>query len=765
MSDPTGLRQRFRRERITGEGQIDYDDPIVRTLVDDLDGTVAQRLDAFDPDAADRIWPEHPLGEDHPEAAEPWREIQRSYAKLGDLARAYVMPTSAFEGDHRLVDAIITGFEELSQYYRTDQGTYGNWFQWEIGIPKRLLPTLLLVGEHVPADLVEHHLAAVEYHVGLPTIRQGSGDLLSKADIWIQRGIIEDDGAVIRTGIEPIADTLAYTSENNIHRDGSAIDHGNIPYSLHYQGRFFRELTSVASLLRDTPYSLRDPSFPGAFDRVYEWAYEVYEPLLWRGRAMSMVLGRHQRHRTETRHGATILDAFLQLSAIAPDPHASRYTDIAARWIETGDLGRDEAGSIPQFALREMVFADPALDPAPALERYKQYYNMDRAVARSARAAIGIAMHSERTGNYEVLSDGRGPSRGWFTARGMTYLYTDDLDQYDDAYWYTVDPVRLPGTTVNRRRTAEIRPSTEAETSHAGGVAVDATLGASSMAVVSVVDPTLLCAKKSWFWFGDCLVAVGSAITGDAGDDRIETTVTNRNLGATDTGTLWFDGMEIDTTGAEDRVVADVGWAHLDRSTESIGIVFPDEPPVHVRRGPQDADDPDAGTRDADRWGDTSYTRHFVTCWLDHGPTPTDETYAYCVLPAVDATTTAAWQSAPPIAIRHRSQTAHVVEHTDRHAVGIQAFAATAIDELDVFVDGPAAVAYEQSADEFTVAIADPTLSRSRLTVDLPVAVGDVLESDPELSVLETDPLCVRANPSRGDAQLRGRTMIARFGR
>ena len=760
MSETTTLERRFRRERITGEGQVEYDDQTIGRLIERLDETVAELLAAFDPDAGDRIWPSHPLGEDHPEAAEPWREIQRSYGKLEDLARAYVLPTSTYEGDDRLIAAIRAGFAALGAYYRPDQRTYGNWFQWEIGIPKRMLPTLLLVGDELPDDLVEHHLAAVRYHVGTPTIRQGSGDLLSKADLWVQRGILEDNGEVIRAGIEPIAETLAYTAENNITPDGSAIDHGNIPYSLHYQGRFFRELTRVASLLRDTPFSLRKPSFPGDIERAYEWAYEVYEPLIWRARAMSMVLGRHQRHRTETRHGTTILDAFLQLHAIAPEPHASRYAAIAARWIDAGGIERADASSIPQYALRETVFADPAIEPAPPLKRYKQYYNMDRAVARTAAYAYGIAMHSERTGNYEVLSDGRGPSRGWFTSRGMTYLYTSDRDQYDDAYWQTVDPLRLPGTTVTPRRVDEIRQSTEAETAHAGGVAFGPDIGASSMVVRSVLEPELLGAHKSWFCFGDCVVAVGSAIAGDAGEGSIETTVANRNLGPTDAGTLRLDGTTVDAT--EARAVDDVGWAHLDRPSESVGLAFPGDQTMCVRRGPQRSDDPRAGTRDAD--GET-YTRHYATLWLDHGPRPTSDSYVYCLLPDVDARSTAAWAAESPIDVRHRSPAAHVVEHADRHLVGIQSFAETRIDGIDATVDGPAAVMYERSADELTVALADPTLSRDRIAVELPVGATDVIDADPAVAVTNTDPVGLCADLTQVEPGRHGRTMTATFGR
>ena len=58
-------------------------------------------------------------------------------------------------------------------------------------------------------------------------------------------------------------------------------------------------------------------------------------------------------------------------------------------------------------------------------------------------------MYSQRVGNYEFGNTEN--KKGWHTADGMLYLYNQDFAQFDEGYWATIDPYRLPGTTVDTR--------------------------------------------------------------------------------------------------------------------------------------------------------------------------------------------------------------------------------------------------------------------------------------------------------------------------
>ena len=72
---------------------------------------------------------------------------------------------------------------------------------------------------------------------------------------------------------------------------------------------------------------------------------------------------------------------------------------------------------------------------------------MDRVVHRSSEYIFGISAYSDRTYMYESMNQEN--LNGYHTADGMTYLYSGDTTQYSSRFWATVNPNRLPGTTVD----------------------------------------------------------------------------------------------------------------------------------------------------------------------------------------------------------------------------------------------------------------------------------------------------------------------------
>src|SRR5258708_25590616 len=113
----------------------------------------------------------------------------------------------------------------------------------------------------------------------------------------------------------------------------------------------------------------------------------------------------------------------------------------------------------------------------------------------------------------------------------MAYLATADLAQFSGAWWPTVDPQRLPGTTVIAGSTA--RQSQLGGSNAVGGTSLD---GYSAAMMLLQPDGRQLSARKSWFLFDDELVALGSDIRGTG---TVETIGHNRRL--TSAATLTSD--------------------------------------------------------------------------------------------------------------------------------------------------------------------------------------------------------------------------------
>ncbi len=78
---------------------------------------------------------------------------------------------------------------------------------------------------------------------------------------------------------------------------------------------------------------------------------------------------------------------------------------------------------------------------------------MDRFVQRTTDYMVGLGLYSSRISSFEAGN--KENKRGWHTADGMLYLYNDDQVQFNLCYWPTVDPYRLPGTTVDTIQLAD----------------------------------------------------------------------------------------------------------------------------------------------------------------------------------------------------------------------------------------------------------------------------------------------------------------------
>ena len=91
---------------------------------------------------------------------------------------------------------------------------------------------------------------------------------------------------------------------------------------------------------------------------------------------------------------------------------------------------------------------DATIKPA-IYKGMKVYESMDRVVQVNENYTAGLSMYSSRIYNYEFGNTEN--KHGWHTGSGVLYIYNDDLKQYGEGYWPTVDPYRLPGTTVDTK--------------------------------------------------------------------------------------------------------------------------------------------------------------------------------------------------------------------------------------------------------------------------------------------------------------------------
>src|SRR6185295_3582374 len=253
---------------------------------------------------------------------------------------------------------------------------------------------------------------------------------------------------------------------------------------------------------------------------------------------------------------------------------------------------------------------DTNITAASELVLNKQFPEMDRVVHLRPGYGLGLSMYSTRIFNYESINGEN--LHGWHTSDGMTYLYNGDLAQFADSFWPTVNPYRMPGTTVDTQTLAD--GANEAKYSSqnwVGGAEVSGTYGVAGMSLASLTST--LTAKKSWFMFDDEIVALGSGITST--DNRtIETIVENRKINGTNG--LTVNGIAKPTNIGWSETITNVNWVHLvgTNSTSDIGYYFPTATTVKGLRESR------TGSWDSIGTGSTNLvTRNYLTMWRDHG--------------------------------------------------------------------------------------------------------------------------------------------------
>lgn len=204
---------------------------------------------------------------------------------------------------------------------------------------------------------------------------------------------------------------------------------------------------------------------------------------------------------------------------------------------------------------------------------------MDRSVTHRPGFAFSVSMYSDRIRNFESINGEN--LKGWFTASGATYLYNDDLNQYLEHYWPTVDKQRIAGTTV-LKNSSEVNAAFG--DAFAGGVEMDGRYGVNAMQYRAPQtkdgSPGGLEAKKAWFVLDDSIVCLGADIDSSIAGAEAETIVDNRKVDDL-AGRLTVNGTQM--SGVQTKSFQNPAWAHLKGNTPDtvqthstdIGYYFP----------------------------------------------------------------------------------------------------------------------------------------------------------------------------------------------
>ncbi|WP_344883895.1 polysaccharide lyase 8 family protein [Nonomuraea antimicrobica] len=691
---------------LTG-GELDASDPVcarpLATLSERAGGRLAQMVPGL-------IWPDLPL-EGRP------GHVTSSYGRLRMIATAWATPGTAQHGDDAVAAKVIDALDLLHErHYNERLNESGNWWFWEIGTPAELSRACVLLGDRLDVGRLKAYLAAIDRfcpdadrRAWRPEASESGANRADKAAILAFRGVAGRDAdklVLARDGLSDVRDggrnsVFGYAeSGDGFYRDGSFIQHGTVAYTGSYGLSLLIAVAETLALLHGSPWEITDPGRRVVLDAVERsFAPFVHDGLLMdtvRGRAVS----RQEFSDGVAGHGLT--GAVLLLAQSAPEPYRSRFRELAKGWIERGAARPYlEHADVPETRRAVEVLDDKTVEAALGPVGHFVFPSMDRVVHRRPGWSVAISMSSQRVSAYEAIN---GENRhGWYTGDGMTYVYSGDPDHYGHDFWPTVDPYRLPGTTVDTRRREDLdfsayRPAN----AWAGGVALEGRYGVAAMELRG--DGVSLRARKSWMCLDNAVVALGSGITSHDGR-TVETVVDNR--------------------ATEAQPYVGDGWAHLPGVG---GYVFEG---IRMLTDTRTGRWRDINTGDDTQAAFEPVSRRYVTFWLDHGTDPAEDAYTYVLLPGASRAGTRSFRGRRPVRVLSNTDRLQAVEV--RRLFGATFWAAGSAGIVSA--DAPCVVMLRRASERVVLAVADPsrTVDVVRLTLDR--AARGVRNADDTVSV------------------------------
>lgn len=638
-SDYTVLIQRH-RNMLTGGGGFDPGLAPYAGFVTALDSQVAGFLSTLNT-AAGRTYLWNDAASSTGSA-----NMTASFSRLRTMSLQYATSGSSYAGNTSLRNTIVSALQFMldNRYPAGSRPGGGNWWDWEIGSPMALLDSIVLLGSAIPVALKDGLLAAVAYQME-PASAATAANQTWYTRVALIYSIVAGDATIFDQAHSSLLQLMAYTpSGDGFHADGSFIQHEDKAYTGGYGVEMMFQLSWMVYLLGGPTSTWLAPA---DWSIMVDWVWKSYEPLLYRGALTSPVLGRNIARTYYSDHysGSVFLSAILLMSAVASSGDAANLkalfktqviADTARNYFAFSTTSGMGNQTLYLVSLGWATRNDSGVGVRDEPNKTVIYAQMDRFAHRKPGWSFIVAGYSSRISAYE--SGHSENLHGWYTGTGTTYFYNQyDLEHYQDDFWPTVDPYRMPGTTIDKRSRGNGALQGPSLTPTTGGVS-DQNCGVAVQTIER--DSSSHKARKSWIFIGDYIVCQGSGITNTSAN-AVETIIENRNIGASGT-----NGVQMNSSSTNVMTVMDAtqtlgaNWLHVDGVG---GYLFPGSNPTI--RGMRN-------TRSG-RWSDISAqvktptdlrTRRYLTMWFDHGVNPANDSYGYIFIPNATLTETGgAW--------------------------------------------------------------------------------------------------------------------------
>lgn len=640
-------------------------------------------------------------------------QILNSYNAIKNIAKGYATRGTKFYKNEEVKNQIIAGMDWLyDNAYHEGLPEIGNWWHWELGIPKAVNDILILMNGDIPKEKVEKYLGATKFfqpdarysgagatasYSSTPDKRVSTGgNRTDTAMISFLRGVLLEDKVEVKNALEAVTEVGEYaTKGDGFYKDGSFIQHNNVAYNGTYASVLFNGLGGILYLVKDTEFEIKSKKL----DNIYEAILNGYGYLFINGGMNDSVSGRAiSRNKTsDLSRGRDVINSLAMLSEGASDEYRVRLQELIKTNIFSNNSFNilEMSGNRTILGILRDIVEDESIKTRNIVGN-KMFHSMDRAISKNKNGgAVALSMHSSRIANFETMNGEN--LRGWFTGDGMTYIYGNDSSAYTE-FWPTVDMYHLPGVTnslkVRGDRSGERRGITTPK-AWVGGV----NNGEIFIGMDMLSWNKALKVKKSYLFTEDGVVAVyGDSLSSNEGE--IHTTIDNRILKS---GKLIVNGKEITEStvieNPKDMTIMFVG----NYPEETIGYRIIDAPKVEIKFEERKGNWKSIGGTDS-----KEIVKKYVTIYINHGKNPKDQKFSYLIFPMFKEEEVKNY-NLNSLKLVQSDEKIHAVEDNENRVVRINFWKDLPVKFRNIRSFSTASMIVKEDNNELLIAVSEPT--------------------------------------------------------
>lgn len=542
-------------------------------------------------------------------------DMTRTYRNIEKIAEAMNHPKTTLKNDEnkkKLKDALewlhknaygkdpdkkVADLKTNFSKSAPQKNTNLNWWDYEIGTPKSLTNTLILLNGDISSDEKKKYTAPIKTFapksdeilssVGKAEPAKG-GNLVDIAKVKLLESIIEEDKDMTKNSIDSFNKVFTYVQSNStgkerngFYKDGSYIDHQDVPYTGAYGVVLLEGISQMMPMIKETPFKETSQN-----DTILKsWIDDGFMPLIYKGEMMDLSRGRAISRENETSHSAsvTVMKSLLRLSDAMDESTKAKYKKIVKTSVKSDSSYKqnDYLSSYSDISKMKALMEDSTLSTNDLTQQLKIYNDMDRVTYHNKDLdfAFGLSMTSKNVARYESINNEN--LKGWHTGAGMSYLYNSDVKHYRDNFWATADMKRLAGTTTLDNE--EPKENKNSDKTFVGGTKFDDQHASIGMEFENQ-DKTLT-AKKSYFILNDKIVFLGTGIKNTDSSMNPVTTIENRKangytLYTDDKQTTNSDNQETNSDNQETNSV----FLESTDTKKNIGYHFLNKSKINVKK-------------------------------------------------------------------------------------------------------------------------------------------------------------------------------------